>query len=233
MKHVTEPGRSLWRSTQSSESADLPILSVNMLQEILQPGLSVVFVDTVVTELWDTLGFYHLHKRDRFWELLMIGGISPATLVTASEAKALDDGHRSGNLTDPVRMLFIEKKTGQLQRLGIGLAQLNRRVTPESEKDPEAKPTPDDVADFSRRVESNRPRILAFVTPPEIFQSAFGAGPSRVSVTLGPQPAPLCGTEAWYLGPVSFKPRGEAAAKQEDLFFALGERLEELKKATQ
>jgi G:T/U-mismatch repair DNA glycosylase len=202
-----------------------------MLQEIMQPGLSVVFVDTVVTALWDTLGFYHLHKRDRFWELLMIGGITSGTLVTPAEAKALEDGHRSGNLTDPVRMLFIEKKTGQLQRLGIGLAQLNRRVTPESERDPEGRPTADDVAKFSRRVELNRPRILAFVTPPEIFESAFGAGPSRVSVRPGLQPAPLCGTEAWYLGPVSFKPRGEAAAKQEDFFFALGERLEALKNA--
>lgn len=202
-----------------------------MLQEIIQPGLSVVFVDTVVTALWDTLGFYHLHKRDRFWELLMIGGITPARLVTAAEAKALEDGHRSGNLTDPVRMLFIEKKTGQLQRLGIGLAQLNRRLTPESERDPEARPTPGDVAEFLTRIEPNRPRILAFVTPPEIFQSAFGAGPSGGIVRPGPRPAPVCGTEAWYLGPVSFKPRGEAAAKQEDVFFALGERLEALKKA--
>jgi G:T/U-mismatch repair DNA glycosylase len=202
-----------------------------MLQEIIHPGLAVVFVDTVVTELWDTLGFYHLHKRDSFWELLMIGGITPATLVTATEAKALDDGHRSGNLTDPVRMLFIEKKTGQLERLGIGLAQLNRRTTALAEKDTGAKPSREDINLFESRIRENAPEVLAFVTAPATFLAAFASPAPGPTGELGLQPMRICGAETWFLGPTSFRPRGEAATRQEDVFFALGERLQELKKS--
>jgi G:T/U-mismatch repair DNA glycosylase len=203
-----------------------------MLQEIIQPGLPVVFVDTVVTELWDTLGFYHLHKRDRFWELLMIGGITPATLVTTAEAKALDDGHRSGNLTDPVRMLFIEKKTGQLQKLGIGLAQLNRRTTAIAEKDPWAKPSREDIERFVSRIRENAPKVLAFVTSPETFLAAFASTYPGTTDEPGLQPVRICGAETWFLGPTSFRPRGDRATQQEDVFFALGERLQELTKST-
>jgi G:T/U-mismatch repair DNA glycosylase len=44
-----------------------------MLPEILKPDLTVIFVGAAVTELSETLGFYHLHPKDRFWELLAIG----------------------------------------------------------------------------------------------------------------------------------------------------------------
>lgn len=192
--------------------------------------MTVLFVGTVVTELSAMLGFYHLHPRDRFWELLVIGGITPARLITAAEAKALDEGHRTGNLTDPVRTLFIEKKTGQLTRLGIGLTDLNRRSPAASEKDTEAQSTADDIREFLGKVEESKPKILAFVTPAETFVKAFSSVTPGITDVLGPQPVRIGGCETWFLGSTVSKPRGEALTRQEDTFFALGERLEELKR---
>ena len=93
-----------------------------MLPEIWEQGMTLVFVGVAVTEPSDTLGFYHLHPRDRFWEMLELGGI------TSQERKALAEGHAQGSLSDPVRSMFIEKKTSQLVRIGIGLTDVNRRV---------------------------------------------------------------------------------------------------------
>ena len=59
-----------------------------MLPEIIRPDLTVIFVGAAVTELSESLGFYHLHPKDRFWELLAIGSITPKYVITAQERKA-------------------------------------------------------------------------------------------------------------------------------------------------
>jgi G:T/U-mismatch repair DNA glycosylase len=199
-----------------------------MLSEIVQPHLTVIFVGTVVTELSDTLGFYHLHPRDRFWELLAMGAITPGRVITAEESKALTEGHRSGNLTDPVRSFFIQKKMGQLLRLGIGMTDLNRRVLVASEKDPDVTPTDEDIRSFLNRVDELRPKILAFVTAADVFVDSFKGAYPGVTGTLGHQTCTIGGVEVWLLGSTSARPRGEALALQEDAFFLLGERIEEL-----
>ncbi len=200
-----------------------------MLPEIWEPDLTVVFVGTAVTELSDTLGFYHLHPRSRFWELLEIGGITPQRIITAQERKALEDGHRQGSLSDPVRVIFTQKKTSQLLRLGIGLTDLNRRIVVESEKDKAARPTADDITGFCVKVGEKYPRILAFVTPVDIFVSSFKVRYPDVTDVLGPQPFAIGKAEVWLLGFTSGPLRGEALTRQEDAFFALGERITELR----
>jgi G:T/U-mismatch repair DNA glycosylase len=200
-----------------------------MLREIWEPDLPVVFVGTAVEELSDALGFYHLHPRNRFWALLEICGITPTRIITPSERKALADGHARGNLSDPVRAMFILKKTSQLLRLGIGLTDLNRRVIATDDKDKAARPTEEDIQQFIARVPMLNPKVLAFVTKPDLFVELFTGRYPGVTATLGLQSFRIGNAEVWLLGSPGGLLRGEALTKQEDAFLALGERISALK----
>jgi len=197
-----------------------------MLPEIWTPNLTVVFVGTVAAELSDTLGFYYLHPRNRFWELLVVGGITPKQIIPSQERRALADGHKNGSLSDPVRSMFIQKKTEQLLQLGIGLTDLNRRVAVSDDKDKSAKPTDDDMRTFISKVEGRNPKILAFVTSIDVFAAAFKSRYPDVTTTLGLQPFKIGNSEVWLLGSTSGLVRGDALIRQEDAFFALGERVQ-------
>ena len=196
-----------------------------MINEIWEPGMKAVFVSPAVLEVSEKLGFDHLHPRDRFWELLALGGITPARVVTSQERKAMADGVAQGSLSEPIRLMFIEKKTSQLIRLGIGIARLNRRVAVASEKDRLAIPEDADIRDFLSRVEQFRPGILGFVTAPGIFVQAFQGRYPASTATPGLQPLQIAGAEVWLLGSTVAQLRGASLTAQEDLFFALGERL--------
>jgi G:T/U-mismatch repair DNA glycosylase len=199
-----------------------------MLPEIWTPDLTVVFVGTSVAELSDTLGFYYLHPRNRFWELLVVGGVTPKRIITEQERKALTDGHKNGSLSDPVRTMFTQKKTDQLLRLGIGLTDLNRRVIASDDKDVAAKPSDDDVRAFITKAAMLKPKILAFVTDFDVFVEAFKNKYPGIREAPGPQAFKIADSEVWLLGSTSGRMRGEALARQEDAFFALGERIEGL-----
>ena len=196
-----------------------------MLPEIIKPDLTVIFVGAAVTGLSETLGFYHLHPNDRFWELLAIGSITPKHVITAQERKALADGHKSGSLSDPVRQMFTQKRADQLLNLGIGLTDLNRRTIAADEKDKSAKPDEEDVRAFIARVAPLNPRILAFVMREEDFGGAFKKQFPDVTDTLGPQAFKIGNAEVWLLGSTTAVLRGESLLEQEDAFFALGERI--------
>jgi G:T/U-mismatch repair DNA glycosylase len=200
-----------------------------MLPEIWEPELTVVFVGIAVTEPSDTLGFYHLHPRDRFWELLETGGITPTRIISKQERKAMADGHANGSVSDPVRSMFIQKRTSQLLRFGIGLTDLNRRVVALNEKDKAARPTPEDIQQFIVKDEKLNPKILAFVTSPEVFVEVFKSRYPGVCSTLGLQPFRIGNSEVWLLGSTNGLLRGEALESQEDAFFALEERMSALK----
>ncbi len=194
-----------------------------MLPEIWEPNQTVVFVGAFVDELSDILGFYYLQPRNRFWELLELGGITPTRIISKQESKALADGHRQGSLSDPIRLVFIEKKTSQLLRLGVGLTTFNRRTLARDDKDKSADPTEDDVRHFIARVDKMKPRFIGFVVDPETFVELFKSRYPDVAAVPGPQSFRIGASEVWFLGPTRGKPRGEALEKQEDAFFALGE----------
>jgi G:T/U-mismatch repair DNA glycosylase len=200
-----------------------------MLREIWQEDLTVVFVETAVTELSGRLGFYHLDPRDRFWALLEMSALTPKRMLTSEENKALATGHRDGSLSDPVRLMFIEKKTSQLLKLGIGLTHLNRRMVAVNEKDKSARPVADDIKDFIARANELTPRILAFVTRPEIIVGSFKDRFPEAGETIGLQPFLLGASEVWLLGSTTGSPRGEALSNQEDAFIALGDRVQSLR----
>ena len=202
-----------------------------MIKEIWEPDMMAVFVSTAVLELSETLGFSHLHPKDRLWELLELGGITPTRVITSQERKALADGHAQGSLSDPIRLMFIEKKTSQLLRLRIGLAQINRKAAVASEKDQLAIPDEEDINQFLARVEGLHPKILAFVMSPDVFVNAFHGRFSGLTGTLGPQEINMSGSEVWLLGSTTAQIRGASLTAQEDLFFALGERMSALPSA--
>ncbi len=199
-----------------------------MINEVWEPDMKVVFVSPAALELSEKLGFSHLHARDRFWELLELGGITPTKVINVQERKAMTEGMAQGSIAEPVRLMFIEKKTSQLMRLGIGLTELNRRVAVASEKDRSAVPDENDIKGFLARVEERHPRILGFVTAPDIFVEAFQSRFPDVTATLGRQEFRMAGSEVWLLGSTTAQLRGASLTAQEDLFFALGERLSAL-----
>ncbi|MCC6398130.1 MAG: hypothetical protein IT282_14045 [Bacteroidetes bacterium] len=201
-----------------------------MLNEILQSEMTVVFVGAVVDEVSDGIGFYYLHPRNRFWELLEIGGITPQRIITSAERKALAEGHAKGNVSDPVRVMFLQKKTSQLLRLGIGIAVLNRRTVASNEKDKDARPNDSDVRELIERAAEANPKVLAFVTRVDLFVDIFKTRFPGVTATLGMQPFRIGDAEVWLLGSPAEMLRGEALTKQEDAFFALGERISTLRK---
>jgi len=194
-------------------------------KEIWEPGMTVVFVAPAVLEVSEKLGFPHVHQKDRFWELLDLGGITPTRVIDSKERKALAEGMAQGSLSEPVRLMFIEKKTSLLLRTGIGLTELNRRVAVASEKDRAAIPEDKDIEEFLFRAEKLRPNILAFVTSAEIFVNAFQNRFPGLTDTPGPQPVRMAGSEVWLLGSTTAQIRGTSLTVQEDLFLALGERL--------
>ena len=195
-----------------------------MLPEVWEPGMSVLFVAAAVDEVSATLGFRHMHPRSRFWELLETAGLTEGRAITKEERKALEKGHREGSLSDPVRSMFFMKKTSLLLRRGIGLSELNRRVAAAGEKDKAAAPTGEDVASFRARVDDLKPAIVALIMPVETVIECFPEQPGD-AVAPGPQPWKIGGAEVWVLGSTTARVRGDAATRQEDAFFALGERV--------
>jgi G:T/U-mismatch repair DNA glycosylase len=196
-----------------------------MINEVWEPNMMAVFVSPAALELSEKLGFSHLHPRDRFWELLELGGITPKRVITTQERRAMADGMAAGSLSEPVRLMFIEKKTSQLLRLGIGLTELNRRVAVASEKDRAAIPDENDITQFLAKVEALHPRILAFVISPDIFVQAFQFRYQGLTGTPGRQEFQMGGSEVWLLGSTTAQVRGVSLTAQEDLFLALGERI--------
>jgi G:T/U-mismatch repair DNA glycosylase len=201
-----------------------------MLSEIWPKDLIVLFIGTVVTELSDTLGFHHIHPKDRLWELLENSAMTPKRVMTKEECKAMIDGHKFGSVSEPVRLMFIEKKTSQLLKLGIGLTDLNRRMIAANEKDKAVKPNEVDVREFIAKVGELTPRVLAFIVNPDIFVESFKSRYPDATSTFGLQPFQIGASEVWLLGSTAAALRGEALTKQEDAFFALGERIEFLRR---
>jgi len=201
-----------------------------MLSSIWPKDLSLLFIGTVVSDLADTLGFYHIHPKDRLWELLENSAITPNRIITKDDCKAMIDGHKFGSVSEPVRLMFIEKKTSQLLKLGIGLTDLNRRMVAGNEKDKAVKPNEDDVRNFVAKAGELTPKVLAFIMNPDISVESFKSRFADANTTLGLQPFKIGSSEVWLLGSTIAILRGEALTQQEDAFFALGERLEAIKK---
>jgi len=199
-----------------------------MLKEILNQNLRVVFVGTAIAETSDELGFYYLGPNNRFWSLLEYGGITPTSVVSPSDRKALVGAKQTGILDDLYKQFFFEKKESILLKHRIGLTDLNRRLVISKEDDPSAKPTTDDVQKFVKKMQKFRPKIIAFVTNMDTFEDSFKSLYPTVNRQRGKQDFVLDTSEVWLLGNTSGRAKETDALEQ--VFADLGERLKALEK---
>lgn len=200
-----------------------------MLEDIWPSDLHVLFTGLVATEPSQTLGFHHLHPRDRFWELLEMSSISSARVITKEERKAMAEGHARGNITDPVRQIFLQKKTSQLVRQGIGMTYLHPAAGCDNEKDKNARPTGAELRTFLDACAARPPRVIGLHIEAQVFTDLFQGIAPAASPVPGKQDFTIGSSEVWLLGSTQSALKGDALLAQEDLFFALGERLTELR----
>ena len=131
-----------------------------MLPDLLRPGLWVVFVGTSVGVRSARAGHYYANPTNRFWELVEAAGLTDGASLTAERDAVLLD-HAIG-ITDLVK-------------------------TRAASSDSVLEGDDYDVAGFLRRIEENRPTIVAF----------NGREPARrVARHLG-QPVPAEGPVGW------------------------------------
>ncbi|HEY6192116.1 MAG TPA: hypothetical protein VI215_07300 [Bacteroidota bacterium] len=197
-----------------------------MLPEILARNLRVVFVGTIISELSDELGFYHLGANDRFWELLEYAGFTPSAVIPPSERKILLDVNQSGALNEIYKKFFFEKKESALLKQRVGLTVLNRRRVAGREDDPGAEPTIDDVKKFVQKMEKFKPMIIAFVSREESFSRSWNPLYPSASRQKGKQDFSIGASEIWLLG--STIARGKENDAMEQLFDDLADRLKVL-----
>ncbi len=197
-----------------------------MLREILVQNLNVVFVGTAVTETCDELGFYFLGPKNRFWDLLEYAGISPTSIVSPSDRKALVDAKHTGVLNDLYKQFFFEKKESALSKLRIGLTDLNRRLVVSNDDDPAAKPTTDDIQKFVRKMEKYGPKIIAFVMKVEVFEECFKPLYPSANRERGKQDFLIGKSEIWSLGTTGGRVKDNEV--QEQAFADLAERIKGL-----
>ncbi len=211
-----------------ARSATTSIKELVMLKEILIQNLRVVFVGTSVAETSDELGFYYLGTKNRFWEMLEYAGISPTSVVSPSDRKALVDAKHTGVLNDVYKQFFFEKKEGALLKLRIGLTDLNRRLVVSNDDDPAAQPTMEDIQKFVKKVEKYKPKIVAFVTGIEVFENCFKRLHPSANRQRGKQDFMIGNSEVWLLGSTSGRVKDTDAIEQ--AFGDLADRLSVLEK---
>ncbi len=190
-----------------------------MLPEILTRNLRVLFVGTTLSETSSDLGFYYLGPNNRFWGLLEYAGITPGSIVSPQERKILVDTFKTHALSEMYKKLFFEKKEAEVAKYRLGLTDLNRRRVVSNDDDPSAKPTADDIKKFIQKVEKYQPRIVAFVTGLEIFESCFKPLYPVATRARGKQDFTIGASEVWLLGSPSGRVKDTEALEQvfEDL----------------
>jgi G:T/U-mismatch repair DNA glycosylase len=196
-----------------------------MLQEILGSNLKVVFVGTALAHFAEDIGFYYMHPKDRFWELLEYAGIIDARTFPKKELKALRDTHAAGRLNESLRLGFFWRKEAQLLKLGIGLTDLNRREPVIDEEDPAAVPTNEDIKQFVKKMQKLKPRLIAFITDFDIFEQSFRALYPQATKNRGRQEFMIGDADVWLMGTTSGRPRSDA--EREQVFEDLAERLKQ------
>lgn len=197
-----------------------------MLTDIWEQETLALFVSAVPIEPSPTLGFHHLHPRDRFWELLELGSLTPTRIISKDERKAMAEGHARGNITDPVRQIFLQKKSSQILRAGIGIAYLKSATGIDSEKHKDALPSSEDVRTFLERCKVSPVKLLGFVMDAGVFAELFRETHPGAGRAPGRQEFTIHGAGVWLLGSSQSSLKGEALLAQEDLFLAFGEELE-------
>lgn len=126
----------------------------DILPDVLEPGLRVVFCGTQAGAVSARRGAYYAGPGNKFWPVLQQIGLVP------------------------VRLQPEEFRT--LPRYGIGLTDVAKRT---SGPDSALRGGHFDVAGFAARIAANRPRILAF-NGKRAAQAALGVNEGRLAYGL-------------------------------------------------
>jgi G:T/U-mismatch repair DNA glycosylase len=195
-----------------------------MIPEILEPNLSLVIAGTALTQESDGLGFYHLGKKDRIWYLLEYGGLTPTPIFTPAERKVLENAKKGNVLNEMYKQLYFEKKQSALLKRRIGITVLNRRRLAKDDDDPEAIPIEKDIKQFISKMAKFKPRVLAMITPVEIFEKCFSPHFPSANRSRGKQDFTIGESEVWLIGNTVGKTK--ELEELEDVFDKLGQRVQ-------
>lgn len=119
-----------------------------LIPDLLAPGLKLVFCGSALGAVSARVGAYYAKPGNKFWPTLHAVGITPRR--------------------------FAPAEYPELLALGIGLTDINKT---QSGNDVDLAPEHDDVASLARKIETYRPRILAFTAkrPAQVFlRETFG-----------------------------------------------------------
>jgi G:T/U-mismatch repair DNA glycosylase len=191
-------------------------------------NLHVLFVGPSVSKISDELGFYYLGTKNQFWTLLEYAGITQDVVVTPAERKLLLDAQKDGVLSDMYKKLFFERKETALLKYRIGLTDLNRRKVAGNDDDPSAEPTSEDIRKFVRTVEKYKPKTIAFITKPELFEKYLKSINPSASQQRGKQDFLIGDSEVWLIGSTSGRVKDTDAL--EEVFEDLANRLKSFDK---
>ena len=181
-----------------------------MLADILERNLALILVGTALIEASDELGFYHLGPRNQLWFLLEYAGITPTPIFTEAERKVLVNAKKDNVLNDMYKQLFFQKKESALLKHRIGITDLNRRRVVKNEDDPDAQPTSEDVQRFVKQIDKHRPRVVAFLTKPEVFEKCFKPLYPMANQQRGKQGFLISDSEVWLVGITSVRKDSDA-----------------------
>jgi G:T/U-mismatch repair DNA glycosylase len=195
-----------------------------MIPDILEPKLNLVIVGTAFTEESDGLGFYNLGANDRIWYLLEYGGLTPTPIFTPEERKVLVNAKHGNVLNDMYKQLYFEKKQSALLKRRIGMMLLNRRRIVKDADAPDSIPVEQDIKQFVARVAKFKPRVLAFITPVEVFEKCFTPLYPSANRTRGKQDFVIGESEVWLIG--NTIGRTKDLDELEDVFEKLGQRIQ-------
>lgn len=129
-------------------------MSADILPDVLEPGLRVVFCGTQAGAASARLGAYYAGPGNKFWPVLHQIGLVPVTILPADFRSLL--------------------------RYGIGLTDVAKRT---SGPDSALRGGHFDVAGFTARIAASQPRVLAF-NGKRAAQAALGISEGRLAYGL-------------------------------------------------
>jgi TDG/mug DNA glycosylase family protein len=138
-----------------------------ILPDLLGPNLSVVFCGTAAGAASARARAYYAGPGNYFWRALHAAGLTPRR--------------------------FAPQEWPHLLALGIGLTDLNKT---EFGQDADLSPAGWDVPGLTARIESHRPRRIAFTSK---TAAAVAFGVPTGGLATGLQPRRFAGAEAWVL----------------------------------
>lgn len=143
-----------------------------VLEDLLRPGLRVVFCGTAAGRMSAERGHYYAHPQNKFWRVLHEVGLTPRRLRPDEYPQVLS--------------------------FGIGLTDIAKHVSGMDSQLPRGSLVGEAIHAVRHRIETYRPKILAFTSltggsrflrrPVQPGEQPETVGPTRIWVLPSPSP---------------------------------------------